>query len=229
MCNGGEWNIIFPIRSVVEAGMVIKIILALVIAYLLGSIPFAFLVAYLKKKIDIRRVGTGNVGTMNVARELGVVPGFVVLGLDMAKAVLAVFVAKWLGLSLWWVFLVGFAVIVGHSWPVFLKFKGGRGLGPALGVLLALTPLEFVFIFVLLLLIFFLTRNSGLSAGIAILVLPLVIWAFGEEVRLIFYPLVLGIFTGLRSVLALKPNHVKANLDSNPAFRIYPKFWRKPK
>jgi len=222
-----EYNICNPI--IVETGMVIKEILALVMAYLLGSIPFAFLVAFLQKKIDIRRVGTGNVGTMNVARELGVLPGFVVLALDMAKGCLAIFVAKWLGISLWWVFLVGFAVIVGHSWPIFLKFKGGRGLGPALGVLLALTPLEFVFIFVLLLLIFFLTRNSGLSAGIAILVLPLVIWAFGEEIRLILYPLIIGVYVGLRSVLALKPDLAKAQIKSDSIFHIYPKFWQKRK
>lgn len=210
--------------------MVIKIILALVIAYLLGSIPFAFLVAYLQKKIDIRRVGTGNVGTMNVARELGVLPGFVVLGLDMAKAVLGVFVAKWLGLSLWWVFLTGFVVVVGHNWPVFLKFKGGRGLGPALGILLALTPLEFGIIFILILIIFFFfTRNAGLSVGIGILVLPLIIWAFGEEIRLILYPLVISVWVGFQSVLALKPDRAKAQIKSDSIFHIYPKFWQKPK
>jgi acyl phosphate:glycerol-3-phosphate acyltransferase len=208
-----------------ESGMVIREILALVIAYLLGSIPFAFIVAHLKNKVDIRRVGTGNVGTMNVARELGLLYGIAVLVLDMAKGCLAILVAKWLGVSMLLLFLVGFAVIVGHSWPVFLKFKGGKGLGPALGVLLALAPLEFGIVFILILLIFRFTRNSSLAAGIGIVILPLVLWAFGRERGLIFYPLIIGVFMGLRNLLGLKPDLIKVHLDS--MFRTYPKFWQK--
>lgn len=205
--------------------MVIREILALVIAYLLGSIPFAFIVARLKGRIDIRRVGNRNVGTMNVARELGVLPGFIVLGMDIAKGCLAIFVAKWLGLSLWWLFITGFVVIIGHSWPVFLKFRGGKGLGPALGVLLALTPLEFTIIFALILIVFYLTRNAGFASAIGIVVLPLFIWAFGEEIRLIFYPLVLGVFIGLRSLVDMKPEMVKESI--NTFFKKNPKFWKK--
>jgi acyl phosphate:glycerol-3-phosphate acyltransferase len=205
--------------------MITREILALFIAYLLGSIPFAYIVAHLKNKVDIRQIGTGNVGTMNVARELGIIPGFIVLGLDMAKSCLAIFVAKWLGVSIWWLFLTGFVVIIGHSWPVFLKFRGGKGLGPSLGVLLALTPLEFALIFVLILVIFYFTRNSGLSAGIGLITLPLVIWAFGNELRLMLYPLVIGAFTGLRSLIDLKPNQAKESLQT--FFKTNPKFWRK--
>jgi acyl phosphate:glycerol-3-phosphate acyltransferase len=207
--------------------MIIREILALVIAYLLGSIPFAYIVAHLKNKVDIRQIGTGNVGTMNVARELGIIPGFIVLGLDMAKSCLAIFAAKWLGVSIWWLFLTGFVVIIGHSWPIFLKFRGGKGLGPSLGVLLALTPLEFALIFVLILAIFYFTRNSGLSVGIGLITLPLVIWAFGNELRLILYPLVIGAFTGLRSLIDLKPNQAKESLQT--FFKTNPVFWRKRK
>jgi glycerol-3-phosphate acyltransferase PlsY len=207
--------------------MVIKGILTLVIAYLLGSIPFAFIVAYLKNKVDITRVGTGNVGTMNVARTLGLLPGIAVLVLDMAKGCLAIFVAKWLGVSMLWVFLAGFAVIIGHSWSPFLKFKGGKGLAPALGVLLALTPLEFGIVFIVILIIFRFTRNSSLSVGIGLVILPLVIWAFGKEMSLIFYPLVIGVFMGLRNLLGRKPSIIKANINS--IFRTYPAFWRKRK
>jgi acyl phosphate:glycerol-3-phosphate acyltransferase len=205
--------------------MVVKIILSLVIAYLLGSIPFAFIVAYLKKRIDIRQVGTGNVGTMNVAREIGVVPGFIVFFLDMGKGCLAVFTAQLLGLSIWWVFLVGFVVVIGHSWSPFLKFKGGKGLGPALGVLLALTPLEFAIVFVLIFTLFYFTRNSGLSVGTGIVVLPLIIWAFGKELNLILYPLAIGVFTGLRSLIGIKPKVIKENIKS--ISKISPVFWGK--
>lgn len=207
--------------------MVIKIILALVIAYLLGSIPFAFIVAYLRNKIDIRQIGTRNVGTMNVARELGVLPGVVVLLLDMAKGCLAIIVAKWLGIDILWVFLTGFAVIVGHSWSPFLKFSGGRGLAPALGVLLALTPLEFAIVFVAILILFRFTRNAGLSAGLGIGVLPLVLWAFGRELSLILYPIAISVFTGLRSLVGMKPQEIKDGINS--ISKIYPAFWRKKK
>jgi acyl phosphate:glycerol-3-phosphate acyltransferase len=207
--------------------LIIKEILALIIAYLLGSIPFAYIVAQLKNKVDITRVGTRNVGTMNVARELGVSMGFIVLGLDMAKGCLAIFVAKWFGVSIWWLFLTGFFVIIGHSWPVFLKFRGGKGLGPALGVLLALTPLEFAIIFALILIIFYFTRNAGFACAIGIVVLPLFIWAFGEEIKLIFYPLILGVFIGLRSLVGMKPEVVKESIGS--FFKNNPKFWQKRK
>ncbi len=207
--------------------MAIKGILTLIVGYLLGSIPFAYIIAQLKNKVDITRVGTRNVGTMNVARTLGLLPGIAVLVLDMVKGCLSIFVAKWLGVEMWWVFLAGFAVIIGHSWSPFLKFKGGKGLAPALGVLLALTPLEFSIIFILILGIFYFTRNSGLSVGIGLIILPLVIWAFGKEIRLILYPLVIGIFTGLRSLLGLKPKVIKENINS--FFKKYPKFWRKRK
>jgi glycerol-3-phosphate acyltransferase PlsY len=207
--------------------MIIKITLALLVAYLLGSIPFAFVITYLKNKTDIRQIGTRNVGTMNVARELGLLPGIAVLALDMAKGCLAIFVAKWLGVSILWVFLTGFAVIVGHSWSPFLKFRGGKGLGPALGVLLALTPLEFVIVFLGILILFRFTRNSGLSAGIGIAVLPLVLWAFGRELELILYPIALGIFTGLRSLLGMNQQVIKDNIKS--ISKIYPAFWRKKK
>ncbi|MBN1643883.1 MAG: glycerol-3-phosphate acyltransferase [Dehalococcoidales bacterium] len=201
--------------------MIIREILALLIAYLLGAIPFAYIVAHLRSKVDITQVGTRNVGTMNVARELGVVPGFIVLGLDMAKGCLAIFAAKWLGVSLWWLFLTGFVVIIGHSWPIFLKFKGGKGLRPALGVLLALTPLEFSIIFVLILVMFYFTRNSGLSTGVGLAILPLLIWAFGKEIRLILYPPVIGIFTGLRSLVGMKPQAIKESIGT--FFKRYPK------
>ncbi len=201
-------------------------ILSLVIAYLLGSIPFAFIVAELKK-VDNRRVGTGNVGTMNVARELGLLPGIAVLVLDMAKGCLAIFIARWLGVSMLWVFLAGFAAVLGHSWSPFLKFKGGKGLAPALGVLLALTPLEFGIVFIPTLVIFYFTRNSGLAAGIGLIILPLVIWTSGKELSLILYPLIIGIFMGLRNLLDIKPALIKANINS--FFRTYPAFWRKRK
>ena len=209
--------------------MVIKGILAIGIAYMLGSIPFAFIVTYLEKKVDIRRLGTGNVGTMNTAREIGLFSGIIVLLLDMAKGCLAIFIAKWLGLSMLWMFPVGFAAVSGHSWPLFLKFIGGRGVATTMGVLLALAPLQFGIIFVMILIIYLLTRNSGLAVGIGLVIFPLILWAFGKEESLIFYALIMAIFLGLRNILAAKPDLKKMHSYLQSTFRIYPAFWHKRK
>ena len=105
--------------------MMLDTIIAVIIGYLLGSIPFAYIAGRLKKGVDIRQVGGGNMGALNTMREVGVTIGFAVLAADIAKGLVAVLVAQWLGLSLIWVFVVGFAAVAGHNWPIFV------GLGEA--------------------------------------------------------------------------------------------------
>lgn len=107
--------------------MIVNATIAIVIAYLLGSIPFAYIAGRLFRGIDIRQIGGGNMGAVNIAREIGPAPGLLVLVADIAKGSLAVIIALRLDLSLILVFGAGFAVVLGHNWPVFLKFKGGQG------------------------------------------------------------------------------------------------------
>jgi len=181
-----------------------SIVLAIVIGYLLGSIPCAYIAGRLVKGADIRQLGGGNVGAVNVMREIGTVAGFAVLFADMAKGAVAVLVAQWLGLPLLFVFIVGLAVVVGHSWPVWLRFKGGRGLATTLGVLLALVPIEFAISFAIIVIVVLVTSNMRLGVGIGLAFLPLFIWVFGGAGSLVAYSLVLPIFTGLKSIPALK-------------------------
>ena len=143
-----------------------NITLAIVIAYLLGSIPFAYIMGRLVKGVDIRKVGGGNMGAVNTMREIGPVPGFAVLLADKAKGSLAILVAQWLDLSLPWVFVVGGVAVAGHNWPVWLKFKGGQGLATTLGVLLALAPIEFAISFAIIVVVVLITSNMRLGAGI---------------------------------------------------------------
>ncbi|MFC1992976.1 glycerol-3-phosphate acyltransferase [Chloroflexota bacterium] len=140
--------------------------LAITIGYLLGSIPFAYIAGQLIKGTDIRQLGGGNVGALNTMREVGTVAGFAVLLADMAKGTLAVLVAHWLGLSQIFLFIVGFAAVVGHNWPVFLKFNGGMGASTTLGVLLALTPFAFGISFAIMTIVVFITSNMRLGMGI---------------------------------------------------------------
>jgi len=127
-----------------------------------------------------------------------------VLLADIGKGALAVFIAQWLDVSLIFVFLVGLAVVVGHSWPVFLGFKGGRGAAPATGVLLALTPVESAICFAIGVVVILLTSNFRLAIGVGLVILPLIIWLFGGEISLVLYPLALALFLGLRNILTFK-------------------------
>ncbi len=179
-------------------------IAVVIIGYLLGSIPFAYIAGRLIKGVDIRQVGGRNVGTLNVMREVGTVAGLAVLLADMGKGALAVFIAQWLDVSLMLVFVVGLAVVAGHSWPVFLGFKGGRGAAPAVGVLLALTPVESAICFAIGVVVILLTSNFRLATGVGLVILPLIIWLFGGEISLIIYPLALALFLGLRNILTFK-------------------------
>ena len=173
--------------------------LAVIIGYLLGSIPFAYIAARLVKRVDIRKVGGGNIGALNVMREIGTAAGIGVLIADIAKGALAVLIAQWLDVSLIVVFIAGFAAVVGHSWPIFLKFSGGRGGATTLGVLSALAPIAFAISFGVIVIIVLVTSNFRLAMGVGFVLMPFIIWGFGGELRLIVYSVALPFFTGLRA------------------------------
>lgn len=176
------------------------IVLAMVIGYLLGSIPCAYLIARLVKGVDIRKVGGGNVGTVNTMREIGPLPGFGVLFADMAKGALAVLIAQWLGLHLYWVFAVGLVAVAGHNWPVWLKFRGGQGLATTMGVLAVFSPIPFAICFGVLLVAVIFTSNVRLSAIVGFVFLPPLIWVFGGELSVILYSVALPVFCLLKTI-----------------------------
>src|SRR5262245_32464994 len=119
----------------------INLLYGIVISYLVGSIPTAFIFGKLYKNIDIRQHGSGNVGATNVFRVLGKKPGIIVLVLDIIKGVIpVVLVADIFGLvQPWHRILLAFCAVAGHNWTIFLGFKGGKGVATSLGVLIGLT------------------------------------------------------------------------------------------
>lgn len=183
--------------------MVVESALAIIIGYLLGSIPFAYIAGRLMKGVDIRQVGGGNIGATNVMREVGTAAGIAVLIADIVKGTVAVLVAQWLSDSQVIVFITGFAAVVGHSWSVFLGFSGGKGGATTIGVFFALAPVESAIAFGIMLLIAFTTSNLRLAMGVGFIFLPLIIWGFGGEPSLVFYSLALYFFTGLRGLPAI--------------------------
>lgn len=192
-----------------------SIVLAIVIAYLLGSIPSAYIAGRLVKGVDIRKVGGGNMGAVNTMREIGAVAGFSVLFADMAKGAIAILIAQWLGLHLIWVFIVGLAAVVGHNWSVWLKFRGGQGLATTLGVLLALVPLEFAISFAIIVIVVLLTSNMRLAAGVGLVFLPLIIWLFGGELSIILYSIALPLFCSLKMIPRIRTDMARVSGKKN--------------
>ncbi len=121
------------------------VIILLICSYLLGSVPFAYLIVRWLKGVDIRRVGSLNPGAANVISQAGKGTGALVVLLDFGKGLLPVLVATSLGFPLWVVGLSGILAVVGHCWPVYMRSDGGEGMMTAMGVFVGLAPKTFAF------------------------------------------------------------------------------------
>jgi acyl phosphate:glycerol-3-phosphate acyltransferase len=121
-----------------------ELLTAVAVAYLVGSVPFAYLLSR-HRGIDLRQVGSGNVGATNVLRTSGVRIAVLAMGLDLFKGIAAVVVAQRLALGSGTQMAAGLASVVGHIYPVWLRFKGGKGVATAAGVFAVLTPVALVF------------------------------------------------------------------------------------
>jgi glycerol-3-phosphate acyltransferase PlsY len=152
-------------------------ILALAIAYLLGAIPFGYLLVHWKTGSDIRASGSGNIGATNVLRTAGRAAGIATLLLDGAKGYLAVWLAGTLtGHDGLWMSAAAVAVMLGHIYPVFLRFKGGKAVASFFGAFLCLTPVAVIAIFVVFICAVGWTRHISMGSILAAATLPLAIW-----------------------------------------------------
>jgi glycerol-3-phosphate acyltransferase PlsY len=186
-------------------------ILSIIIGYLLGSIPTAYIVARKRKGIDIRNVGSRNMGAANVMREIGTREGIFVGLIDIAKGAGAILIAQTLNISELWVFGAGFAALVGHNFPVFAGFRGGKGTATVIGIFLVLAPLSMLVTLVMVAIPFFTTRkfSAAILIGIALVVigfilLPLFIWLLEGSLMLVRYVLATGIFMLVRNLSGIK-------------------------
>ncbi|GAG37417.1 unnamed protein product, partial [marine sediment metagenome] len=157
-----------------------KITLALLIGYLLGSVPFGIIISRLYK-LDIRKVGSGNIGATNVFRNLGAIPGITVFILDVAKGAIPVYISYLLippdiSFKYWGFILVGAIAVMGHMYPAYLKFKGGKGGATSLGVLIGLMPDVAVIAALIFLAAFFLTRFVSASTMTTAIAVTIGIW-----------------------------------------------------
>lgn len=184
--------------------MVTEFVLLIIGAYLLGSVPTAYLVAKWRRGIDIRRFGSGNVGAANIVAAGSRWSSIIVIVFDLAKGFAPVYVAKEvIGLQQYQQVIVGLVAIAGHNWPVFLRFNGGRGILAALGVVFALAP----WLALVLAVVAFAWLPFGQFAFgtlLALLLLPILSWAvpgpFGVQRSLV---LTLG-FAGILLIAVIR-------------------------
>jgi glycerol-3-phosphate acyltransferase PlsY len=151
----------------------------ILLGYLAGSLPFAFLLAR-RAGIDVRVAGSGNVGAANVLRTTGTWRGIAVMALDVAKGSLAVILAWVTHAGVTLTAIAAAAAVVGHVYPVWLRFRGGKGVAVAAGVFAVLTPLATGVAFSLFLAIVWATRYVSLGSIAATLALPPAAWLTGE-------------------------------------------------
>jgi len=183
--------------------MTAEVWLGFLVAYLLGSIPTAYIVGRLTAGVDIRQVGDGNVGAKNVYLHVGPLPGIVVGLVDIAKGALAVLCARWLGLPEIAVMMAGFIVVLAHDWMLPLRFRGGQGMAASVGTVLVLLPRETFIALAAVGLFLALTRNWDLSCGLGLGLLPLLAWLAGQPPRRALYPVFLFPTIGLKKLIDL--------------------------
>jgi glycerol-3-phosphate acyltransferase PlsY len=179
-------------------------ILSIIIGYLLGSIPTAYIVSRIRKGIDIRNVGSGNMGGANVMREIGTHEGIFVGLIDVAKGSGAILIAQALDIPELWVFGTGFAALVGHNFPVFAGFRGGRGSATVIGIFLVLAPEAMLVTLAIIAIPFFTTRKFTAALLIGFGLLPLFAWLFEGSLWLVRYALAIDLFMLIRNLSGLK-------------------------
>lgn len=167
-------------------------------SYVVGSIPNAIIVGKLWRGIDVREHGSGNIGATNVFRVLGAAPGITVLCLDALKGILGVYLGTlWLGPG-WGSVLGGIMAIVGHNWPVWLKFKGGRGVASGLGVITAIVPKITLIVLAVFILVVYTTRYVSLGSILCAALVPLLMVVFKEPQPYQIFGFVAGFFVIIR-------------------------------
>ncbi len=173
----------------------------------MGSIPTAYVVARLRKGVDIRDIGSRNMGAANVMREIGTYEGILVCVIDIAKGVGAIMIAQTLSISELWVFGAGFAAVVGHNFPVFVGFRGGRGTATAIGIFLVLAPQSTLVALAIVVIPFFATLKSSAAiligvalGGLGFALLPMLVWLFEGSLMLVCYVLAIDIFMLVRNL-----------------------------
>jgi glycerol-3-phosphate acyltransferase PlsY len=168
------------------------------LAYLVGSIPFGLILSKIFAKRDIRSAGSGNIGATNVMRVLGKKLGVLTLMFDILKGALFVILAEVVTHSEIWASLAGLAAFLGHLYPIYLKFRGGKGVATSVGIFLFLAPYALLVDIVIFLLVVYQTRYVSLGSIIAAALLPVILLVFSSSYVYVILAVIMGGFIILR-------------------------------
>jgi len=179
-------------------------VLALLLSFFIGSIPFGVLLGKMRG-VDVRAIGSGNIGATNVWRALGPVFGVLAFALDVLKGVAGPLIGRWLlHDDQWGIALCGIAAVLGHIFSPFLGFKGGKGISTSLGALFGLIPLVGLVAFALWGVVLGLTRMIGAASIAAIVALPFLALAFHAPLPSFIVALLMSVFAFIKHIPNLK-------------------------
>ena len=185
-----------------------KIALIILGCYLLGSMPFGYIAGKLFKKIDIRELGSGNIGATNVFRILGPSLASLVLIGDIGKGIFSIYLVQYFNIdNLLILTIAGLAVICGHDWSLFLGFKGGKGIATTFGVIFALNPIIFTLAIVVWVVVMIITRYASLSSILAVISIMIFTILFKQPCEYIIFSaiiIVLSIFKHKENIKRLR-------------------------
>lgn len=190
-----------------------KIALIILGCYLLGSIPFGYIAGKLFKKIDIRELGSGNIGATNVFRILGPSLASLVLIGDIGKGIFSIYLVQYFNIdNLLILTIAGLAVICGHDWSLFLGFKGGKGIATTFGVIFALNPIISILAIVVWVVVMIITRYASLSSILAMISIMIFTILFKQSYEYILFSaiiIVLSIFKHKENIKRLRSGNEK--------------------
>ena len=174
---------------------VIGITLA-VAAYLVGSVSPSYLLVRFKTGEDVRQTGSRNAGTLNTYHRLGIAGGLAVLAVDAGKGALAVLVPTLVGAPAWTIFATAPLVLIGHNWPVWLQFRGGKGAAVLLGLSLTLFPVVTAVCLITIALIMIIFRNVVLGAAMGYVLVSIALIIVGTEWQMVLLSILLTVLAG---------------------------------
>jgi glycerol-3-phosphate acyltransferase PlsY len=182
--------------------------LVIIISYILGSLPTAYLAGRFLKGKDIRQMGDENAGAANAYQELGAKAGIFVFIVDTAKGAVVVLIAQAANMSQPVVLFAGAAAVIGHNWPVFLGFRGGRGVSTTIGILLVLVTIPMSILALPTILILVIKKNVTPSMAFLFIALPLVEWWLKVPGVFVAYGIALPALVGITTFLRTRPRAV---------------------
>lgn len=183
--------------------------LVILIGYLLGSLPTAYITGRILRNRDIRQMGDENAGAANVYRELGPRAGIIVGVIDAAKGAAVILIAQAVNMSQVVVMFAGAAAVIGHNWPVFLGFRGGRGESTTIGILLVLVTLPMLILALPALLVLLIRKRVIVASAVLFAPLSLVSWLTGTPVLLIIYSIALPCLVGITHFIRTRPKALR--------------------